>query len=90
MSDSSAKRVFWREVRRRTWSHSKEHFAWLIPIATGLVVFLLSWRIGGWARAVQDMTTSLYSAAAAVIVALLLYCFNLVRSASEVYAEEAG
>jgi hypothetical protein len=88
MGDDSRKRGYWRQVGKKAWELSKEHFAWTYPIFTGLAVFLIGIRFRGWDKAVEDLGQTLVASGVAAVIAVVIYCINVARAGSGIYGEQ--
>jgi hypothetical protein len=82
------RRGYWRLVFKTAWELSKEQFAWSYPLVFGLVVFGIQVVVNGWDQAVRDVVPTLIAAGAAALVAVAIYCINVLRAASGIYAEQ--
>lgn len=78
---NSRKRGYWRQVRKGAWELSRQHFEWTFPIATAVAVIVLDVLIRGWDKAMENLSSTFIAAGAAIVVALLIYGFNIGRSA---------
>jgi hypothetical protein len=88
MEKNSRKRGYWRLVRKTAWELSRQHFEWTFPLATGVAVIVFDVLIRGWDKAMDNLSSTLIAAVAAVAVAVLIYAVNLGRAASGMHAEQ--
>lgn len=83
-----ARASFWRNLFSRAWEHSKEHFVWMYPVGSLVITFVLASWLKGWDKAMDDLSTSLIAGGSAAVVAIVVYCVNVARSASSIYVEQ--
>lgn len=87
MGDSRA-RGYWRLVHKTAWGLSREHFSWAYPIATAVVIMVLDVAVRGRDKALENLSSTLIAAGAAIVVAVGIYLFNVARAGSLIYAEQ--
>jgi hypothetical protein len=87
MADSR-RRGYLRQVHKSAWNLSRHHFNWVLSLATGSSVFIVTILVKGRDKAMEDLSSTLIAAGVAVAVAIGIYVVNLIRAAANIYADQ--
>jgi hypothetical protein len=83
------RREYWRQVRKRAFALSREHFAWTIPVLTYVVVFLSAWGIFGRQRAIDEfLKPDSLGLLTLPVIAIGMYIYNLFRAVADMHEEQ--